>query len=154
VVDTLRVLALDPGVTTGWAYYDAEVEALRRLPLVGQERDQIDACDLIASYLDNDKRPLSAVICESYRITQQTLKVTRQSASLEIIGVARWLSAGAHVDFVLQSPGDAKRFMTDAKLKSLGWWRSSSQDHAHDALRHLGLYLAKQGSEEILRAGL
>ena len=48
---------------------------------------------------------------------------------------------------VAQQPGDAKGFMSDARLKYVGWWLPG-KPHARDALRHLATYVARY------RAGL
>lgn len=99
------------------------------------------------------QNPAGVVICESFRITQETIRKSRQTASLEIIGVLRWLASSHGHKFVLQTPADAKRFMTDAKLRSLDWYSPTTGGHTNDALRHLGLYLAKtEHNQEVLRA--
>lgn len=43
---------------------------------------------------------------------------------------------------VLQQPGDAKGFMTDERLKALGWW-AKGKPHSRDALRHTATYVAR-----------
>jgi hypothetical protein len=43
---------------------------------------------------------------------------------------------------VAQSPSDAMNFLTDDRLKALGWW-ARGQPHSRDALRHTATYVAR-----------
>jgi len=83
------------------------------------------------------------VVCESYIVTANTLKKSRQNWSLEGIGVFRYLARTSDAEFTLQSPADAKTFATDEKLKAMGW-HVPGRDHANDASRHLLLYCLKR----------
>jgi len=142
----MRILAVDPGGTTGWALCD-EVT----FPLVhsGQEVDQFKFCAMVDSYVEVE---VDIIICESYTVTPATIKLSREYAALEIIGTLRYLAKKHERKFKLQSPASAKRFMTNERLHNLGWWRPG-EDHARDALRHLGLYLAEVcNNQEVLSA--
>lgn len=142
-----HVLAVDPGVATGWAlWHDGRMST-------GIDDDQVRFCDFAWRWVrmvgDGE---CGVIVCESYRITAGTAKMTFQPASLEIIGFLRWLAAFEGFRFILQAPAD-KRFMPDRKLRSLGWFVSGSAGHDNDALRHLGIYLAKiEHNEAVLRA--
>ena len=119
MVASVRVLALDPGVATGLALYDDSFPSSDPLRLVTAEMDQMTTCDRAKVIVQSSTYPVAAVVCESYRITAETIRKTRQTASLEIIGCICWLCHESGVPFLLQSPDDAKRFMPDAKLKAL-----------------------------------
>jgi hypothetical protein len=69
-----------------------------------------------------------------------------------MIGVARFVALRKSAEFVLQSPADAKRFATDARLDVVEW-REPGQDHFNDACRHLMLFLCKTGRMEVPRVG-
>lgn len=43
---------------------------------------------------------------------------------------------------VPQSPSQAKGFLTDERLKALGWW-ARGRPHSRDALRHVATYVAR-----------
>ena len=87
-------------------------------------------------------------MCESYVITASTLRKTRgENWSLESIGALRWMANKHRVEFVLQTPADAKRFADDRKLKAAGWYFPTPGGHANDAARHLMLYLARNDVE-------
>ena len=92
------------------------------------------------------KSAVDAVVVEEFRITASTGHKTRggSMAAIEIIGALRWICHARGIPLVLQTPADAKRFMTDEKLRRLGWYRSG-KDHARDAARHLALYLLRSG---------
>lgn len=47
---------------------------------------------------------------------------------------------------VPQSPSDAKGYMTDERLKALGWW-ARGKPHSRDALRHLATYVARRRAD-------
>ncbi len=140
----MKILAVDPGVATGWAEWDAG--RVTRTGILQQQEFCTFAADWIwLSHVED------VVVCESYQITAGTTKMTFQPASLEIIGTLRWLCGVHHLKFEL-SPPAAKRFMPDGKLRALGWYVRGSEGHDNDALRHLGVYLGKQNNQEVLRA--
>jgi predicted HNH restriction endonuclease len=123
-----------------------------RETLEAQQLGQFDTCKFLDNILGHHAGKVTVVV-EQYNITADTIKKTRQTASLEIIGVARYFSELMnHPFYYKQTSSAAKRFMTDDKLKALDWWNRS--DHVRDAYRHLGLYLAKEMRDEgVLLAG-
>lgn len=135
------ILAIDPGVASGYALWQGKIDAVEFGVL-----DQMSIC----RYAFDVVEFCNQIVCESFRINAQTHKKSFQPASLEIIGMLRYLCCEEQIEFVLQSPVEAKGFMTDSKIKSLGWWHPEDGGHATDAARHLGLYLCKQGNREIL----
>lgn len=133
----MRVLAVDPGKTTGWCLWDKDTGDLK----FGEEQ-QFEFCSR-AEALIADKS-LDAVVCEAFIITVATAKKTQAPWSLEIIGLLRYLCEKYEVPFILQTPSDAKRFSTNEKLKSIGWY-VRGQGHATDSHRHLLLWAVKNG---------
>jgi len=89
---------------------------------------------------------LDALVVEQFTISVGTAKKTRagSNTAIEIIGALRWIAHARGIPFVVQTPADAMSFMTDAKLKRLGWYTPGA-DHARDAARHLALYLLRSG---------
>jgi len=83
------------------------------------------------------------VATERYTITAETLRKSRQTDALEVIGWLRGMCTVHSKPFKLQAPGDAKRFSSDARLEMIGWLKRplAKWDHANDAARHLLLYL-------------
>lgn len=141
----MRVLAIDPGGTTGWAEYAAgwpdPVEA-------GQLAGGLHGVQELMIRLPR----LDVLVIERYTISVRTAKFSRQSDALKITGLLEFHAAAQGVPVVFQPPGEAMRLFTDKRLKEFGWW-PTGQDHARDALRHLGLYLAKQGEIKLTDPG-
>lgn len=136
----MRVLAVDPGGTTGWATWEdgevrwgqipgglfGAVEALIRPDWTVGFAERVDVC-----------------VIEKYTIGARTVKYSRQSDALEITGVLKALSAAGRTEWLYQQPAEAKRLFTDERLREFGWW-AKGEEHARDALRHLGFYLARK----------
>lgn len=78
------------------------------------------------------------VVCEDFAILGSRDK--NSNATIEMIGVLRYLAWKHRKPFITQRPADAK-FSSNDKLKKLGWWKPASADHARSASRHLLLYL-------------
>lgn len=144
-----RVLAFDPGGTTGMAvwggYEDGSHDFISsQMPKPWEEWLAKLERDVFAEH------PPQLVVVERFTITANTLQKAREPDALYIIGALKLLAHKYGIDFELQSPGDAKRFCTDARLKKAGWWKSTPGGHANDAARHLFLALAKRGLIDVL----
>ena len=127
----MRILAVDPGGTTGCALWDEGEVSWGQLP----------GGVLGAKPLRHKLFGLDALIIERYTIGERTVKYSRQSDALEITGGLKWAAEDAGIPVVMQQPRDAKRLFTDERLKQQGWW-AKGEEHARDALRHLGFYCA------------
>jgi hypothetical protein len=146
---TELLIALDPGLTTGVAAYEATHEqrpSANEMPF----GELVRALESWAGlYGDYDVH----VVCERYNISERTTKLTRQYDALHVIGAVR--SLADRRDNVtlekLQTPFDAKEFATNARLKAAGWYRPGL-GHANDALRHLMLWMVRTGRMEAPRA--
>lgn len=134
----VRVLALDPGKTTGVAEWGGEEPPMTD-QIVGFEATLLVVAQWLGEWEVGEDR---AVVMEDFVITPATGKKSRQNFSLELIGAVRWMCLQHKVKFVLQTASEAKAFVTDDRLKHIGWW-VKGQDHARDALRHLLLFLIK-----------
>ena len=145
---TWNILAVDPGLRTGVAQYNTNYPG----SLITDILDPVE----VGPWMENwcsaarrdrmhsqcDARPL--LVMESFTITMATAKKTVQPWSLELIGVGRFLAHTYDIDFVLQTPKNAKVFAPDDKIREHGWWQPGKEDHARDAVRHLMLALAKR----------
>jgi hypothetical protein len=128
------IIAVDPGKMTGWAHLRLGMFNSGQMPL----SDYLVWFDQV---LEEGLQP--TVVCEDFIYTTETAKKTRQTWSTEGIGVLRFLTAKYGFGFHVQTPADAKRFSTNAKLKAMEWYRPSKGGHANDAARHLLLYCVK-----------
>jgi hypothetical protein len=137
VNDRPTILAIDPGLTTGWANLD---------PDGGFRSGETKPPILFLSDVERMLRgPFPwAMVCERYVITPETIKKSRQADPLEIIGTLKYFAEKYQTLIQFQGPAEAKTFATDKKLKALGWFRPGL-GHANDAARHLLCYWVKHG---------
>jgi hypothetical protein len=84
------------------------------------------------------------VVIEDFIITANTAAKSQAPWSLKQIGMAEYLAVKYGCPFTTQPPSAAKAFVTNDKLKAIGWY-VRGQDHGRDALRHAVLYLVRQG---------
>jgi hypothetical protein len=145
-VKVARILAVDPGNMTGVAWMGG-FEALTPTSPQTWERTAMEATRQCDALLDGFIEVL--VVCESF--IPRPGAGTFQPDAMYTIGALRYLAEKYGHGFELQSPADAKRFSTDAKLKSLGWYVPTPDGHANDALRHLLLAMVRHGKIDLGR---
>lgn len=135
--DHRRVLALDPGETTGFAYFmDRELITSGQLPTGSTLR----AVPILEGEIFDEFSP-DVIVCEEYRIYQWRAKHHAGSDlhTARLIGVIECLCVQQHIPIRKQSAHIAKEFCTDAKLKDWGMY-VAGQRHARDAIRHACYY--------------
>jgi len=130
-----RLLAIDPGETIGWAYFEKE-----KLVTWGKEATKAEfgnavnwVVDIFAEYMPE------ALVMEDYRIYKWK---TEQHAwsdvyTLRVIGALEFWCHRNNVPYDKQTAQIAKQFCTDDKLKA--WAPGVTGAHSKDAVRH-GLY--------------
>lgn len=123
-----KVIAFDPGVTTGIAI------ATLTDPIQYETFHQQGHVSLW-NFL-NDEVP-DAIVYEKF-FYQRRDKVVLEP--VEIIGIIKLYAALTFTDIVGLSAQQAKVFWTDAKIRQLGLWETNRK-HGMDALRHLLYYL-------------
>ena len=137
-------LAIDPGLTTGLAWFDTRSEVFDSTEVQGRY-DLYDHLEVTWFELNAP----SAVIIERWDVRKNTHQLTNQDDVRYIIG---WVDGQCHrcrVPYHEQRPAEAKKFATDDKLKALGWYKGGF-GHADDAARHLLVFLAKIRHASIL----
>lgn len=142
----MRILSLDPGVTTGYAFYETlspiGVTAEGRIvpdPYVidtYQVKDDVDATWVIL----NNARP-DVVVYEKFTPpSAQRFRV--ELFPVQVIGVARLYCLDRMIPEYSHTASAAKGLWTDTKLKTTGLWKPGKEyEHAMDALRHLLYHL-------------
>lgn len=147
-----RVLAIDPGKTTGLAWMMHEDGIIRLEDAIEASPEEI--IPAIRPALE-EWRPLASghpplrLVVEKFTINANTVRKSQEASwALRIIGAVE--QAARDVDYPLlaiawQGPGEAKNAFPNDKLKALGLWHRGGQGHALDAIRHGALYLAKVG---------
>jgi len=148
-----RVIALDPGGTTGWATYSAQTSSY--ISTAGKQylyADEEWACGQIGpeehhldlyEFLELQHIHDTVVVCESFEYRNYRHRDNLNLMSKEYIGVTKLFGQERDVPVVFQTAGAAKPFVTDQKLKKMGLWYPG-QKHAMDAMRHLVFHLVNK----------
>jgi hypothetical protein len=140
----VRIVALDPGGTTGIATYDdvngqGEEWAIWQL---GPEEHHA----ALWRYLSNSFMPFSGnqvIVCESFEFRQNRQRDNINLMSREYIGVVKLFSETHGIPVVFQTAGAGKGFVSDEKLKIMDMWVPGKK-HAMDARRHLIYYMVNK----------
>lgn len=148
----MRVLAVDPGETTGWALWtddesDAGEDDLvlgngwvtwgEEGPARGSHEENEVAKGLIVALVDEDVIVVEDFILRPTGNARRSgLSPVRITARLEALA----FSFDLDLTWVYQQASAAKGVVTDERLKGLGLWVRGAP-HARDAIRHLVLYL-------------
>ena len=121
----MRILALDPGRTTGVAYFpDADEFHVEQRELPYSHKALYNHLRLVNPDI---------IVCESF-VYQRRDKV--DLSPVEMIGVTKLYCERAGISYHEQTPSQAKTFWTDKKIKTCGLWVPGNP-HAIDAARHL-----------------
>lgn len=149
------IMPYDPGGTTGWAYFNPFSLIVKCGQITGQHHlelnqhlelhlgrtiallDQMAMRNLNGAIKTRSPRE---IICESFQFRQFTGfdKSKVELDSVEYIGVIKLYSQLSHTPLHFQTASVAKHFVSDDKLKRLGWYTpTAGMVHARDALRHL-----------------
>lgn len=144
------LLCLDPGETTGWAYFNNH-----QLVESGQwsTKDRaVAALSLIHSleeYLEEQDTILDVrLVMEDYRMYswKKDEHTFSKLHTPKLIGAFEAASYFSGVPYTMQMAGTAKSFATDDLLEHWGMWQKG-QRHARDAIRH-GLYYMMFNQDE------
>lgn len=137
---TIRcILAVDPGLTTGYAWHRLGDPK----PVIVDETD----FHTFLTFAEDRLRAAQTeclIVCESYTITIQTIRYSRQPTALETIGALKYLAGKYQATMLLQAPSLAKNLVPNDRLKALGWY-TPGKDHGRDATRHLATWMAAEG---------
>jgi hypothetical protein len=156
-----RLLAIDPGGTTGWATYTAERmfcypgkheyynEKWASGQLTGRHHADLELL------IENQCVSEYTVICESFQHRNDPLRPKVDNMASEYIGTVSTICERRGFNLVMQTSSMAKGFVKDTHIKSLGlWFPGYAKRHARDAQRHLLYYLCnKEYRVDILARG-
>jgi hypothetical protein len=134
----VRIAAVDPGKTCGFAWLTTDVAPWR---FQSWERDRFDAVQYVGYLARNNA--LHLIVCESF-VPRPGVR-SWQPDALEVIGALRQIANDTTVPLETQAPADAKRFSTNDKLSKLDWRNPTPGGHADDAARHLLLAAVRHG---------
>lgn len=136
-----NILAIDPGVTTGFAYRAADGE------IFSWEHNLRDNDHLPFTYFMAELETLvvDSVVCERFDFRQNKTGV--DYTPVELIGLIKfWAEDAIDYDIVWQGQDvkSKKSFWTEEKLRLYGVYKPG-QEHAMDATKHLMHYLDRLG---------
>lgn len=127
-----RIMAIDPGVTCGFATCGPEIPDNQTY----QRRNTHD--EFLQVVLDFYP---DILVVEQFDYTH------RDKANLtacEFIGLVKWYVERRHVDLVMQTKSYGKGYFDNEKIKKLGLY-VPGMGHAMDAMRHLLQFRMKYG---------
>jgi len=126
----MRVLSVDPGVTSGICYASIRDGRLRYFPF--QAVDDVDEFwNRIAEFKPKH------IVMESFEFRNTPHRRTGTNLfPVQLIGIARLYTFRSECMIHLQSPGQGKGYYTDNMLKQLGLYKRGIP-HGTDAARHL-----------------
>lgn len=141
-----RIIALDPGQSTGWATFTAADRTCDVDPPFGFTRGTLGPRPhhiKLDHLLGNQHVSDYHVVCEGF--IPQPDNPGKEEVSLEYEGIVRAFCQKRRVPAHMQTPSQAKRFVPNPVLKKLGLW-APGRDHRHemDATRHLIWYMVNK----------
>lgn len=142
-----RILALDPGETTGWSFFtteipDAPMPQQWMLTAQGQlDTWPIENCITNLGVLLDHYKP-DFVVFERYAVYNwvATSHSWSEVPTIQVIGVIQTLCAQRKIKTVDQTAQVAKNFCKDDKLRTWGMY-ARGQRHARDSVRHGTYYI-------------
>jgi hypothetical protein len=129
----MRILAIDPGETTGLAAIDLDTFGW---PITTWTLGPATHHDRLFKILGG----YNAVVCESF---DNRGNIAALLVSVEYIGVVKLASDLHLTEAIFQTPSEGKTFWDDRKLRKLGLWKPTT--HERDAVRHLLYFLTFEG---------
>lgn len=140
----LPVISLDPGGTTGVAYFNPKKLSIWCGQINGEHHLSLYE-ELVDFYGMSLGEGGLEIVCESFEFRQHRGTFDQDKIDLsskEYIGVVRMFCQIYDKPVYFQSASVAKGFVPDAKLEMLGWYSlTKGMPHARDALRHLIYHL-------------
>lgn len=137
-----KVLALDPGETTGWCVFESldgkhfKLEAQGQIKTWPMTEAVANITDLLA------RGEIDYVVHELYAVYEwkSSDHSWSQIPTVRVIGCIETLCIQQNIPYSSQTAQIAKNFCTDDKLKNWNFY-IKGQRHARDAIRHGCYYL-------------
>lgn len=136
------LISSDPGKLTGVCIIDISEKSNYKV-VDSKELDRTGYYDYMDEALERYKKQGANVILlgESFVIDEETIKLTRQNWSSELLGVLDYW-AYKHGFPKFEQLRTKKAFGNNERLKLAGFWHKGGEGHANDAFRHAMAWLA------------
>ncbi len=130
-----RLLALDPGETTGWAAFNDG--AYKQSGHINTTEQPMTSLRTLLRLV----RP-TVIVAENYVVYSHKLKshTNNRLITARVLGMIQGLCEEAEIPLHLQMASQAKGFVPDTRLRNWGLWQPGER-HARDAIRHGVYYL-------------
>ena len=125
----MKVLAVDPGRVTGYAYGAFSEGHLYFAPY-----QQLDDVEEFWDRIDRYKP--SHLVVEDFQFRKGAARGGLDLFPMALIGVAQLYSIKRNIGLTMQQPAQGKGYYTDVMLKRLGLYLRGTE-HGRDATRHL-----------------
>jgi hypothetical protein len=137
----MKIVAVDPGGTTGIAEWNVQEEKLYQFQ-IGPQEHHLELWEYLSATAPD------LIICERFNYQRRELDkgVALVLVSREYIGVCKLYAHAVHHKLVMQQPSCMALFH-DARLKALGFYRPAMV-HANDATRHLFYYITTEMKDD------
>jgi len=144
--ETGNILAVDPGETCGFAWFningDDSIECI--------SAGQIEWEDFLKEFyfaLDLFNKRGFEVLIEDYKIRKDTISanIGKELLTVKVIGVIEWISERYGISTELQPAGMGNKFFNKERLKEMNLW-VVGKEHARSAIQH-GMYYLTFGRE-------
>lgn len=142
-----RILAFDPGETTGWSFWtseipDAPIPSVWSLSVAGQAKTWPMPNGLKAFTDLLDTYEPDFVVYERYAVYQWKTQdhAWSEAPTIQLIGLIKTLCLQRGIQTTEQTAQVAKNFCKDDKLRTWGMY-NRGQRHARDSIRHGGYYI-------------
>jgi len=151
--DSFHVIALDTGLMTGICAITVMTAGSGVVANHSSgEREWILAVAYAERWArSHDRRNIVSLCWERYDQPPGKRVLTAQPEALKANGALEYVATQCNVTFRQQSRGDAKKVVTDAVLRKLGWYQKTKDGHANDASRQAGFFLHQNHPELWLR---
>lgn len=143
----MRIVALDPGGTTGWTIYDTG-DDIWQSGEFGPDAHHYPLWRFLRRAHAGAVEPSDFVlICERF----DHRNAVAELISVEYIGIAKLFEQDNHVPLLLPASADMMMFGTNDKLEHLGILERplKVKRHINDAKRHLVTYLCTKAPPNI-----
>lgn len=143
----MRIVALDPGGTTGWATFHSDAEIRLQHFLCGQmgPEDHHNELDAFLGMEQPATPEVYYIVCESFEYRNRA-RPGLDLSSCEYIGVMKRFCQERRINYTMQTAAMGKGFVKDDNIKRLGLW-SPGNKHAMDAMRHLLYFMINVDKE-------
>ncbi len=147
----IKLLAVDPGKTVGFAWFNYNVEEQEVDLIKAEQLHWKEFLDYLYNEIKNDSN--FDLMYESYRIRTTTISanLNKELLTVKIIGVIEWMCRQYDIEFESQPAGIGNQFFDKKRLKNLEMW-TVGKVHARDATRH-GLYYLTFGKGKVEKDG-